>query len=267
MRSDNMRQLDFYPGGNHSALVIGAGAIGSYVAFGLKRMGVKKVTVVDFDTVAGINLPNQFFSESLTSDVDDGTLLKTIALQSTLDMMMPGNGIEIFSMKMEEYLEIARDSNKHFNAVFPLVDDMNVRKYLFDFMQNRALLANYLIDSRVGGQYAHVYSIDMNNDEDVQYYKDSLWSNEESQRLPCTGTAVIDVSFCVAGECIGRFRQAMLGKLQVLDTFHDYSVGSSCIFQAKKPRKPIADVVRNNDFVANVGMQSSEVADVQQNTD
>ena len=67
LNPDFWRQTDFYKPteDKRSCLVVGAGAEGSWVTYGLARMGVKDITVIDFDKVEAHNLPNQFFAESL----------------------------------------------------------------------------------------------------------------------------------------------------------------------------------------------------------
>jgi len=227
MEPNHWRQMDFYnPKNNHSVLIVGAGSIGSYVAFGLARMGVKDITVVDFDTVASHNLPNQFFSESLPDEEE--TILKVNALSTAIKLIMPNKNISIHPMKIENFLE--NNESNHYNAIFTLVDCMNVRKFIYSFLKHRAMFADYLIDARVGGEYANVFSIPLRRNSARTFYESTLWSNSDSEELPCTGRSVIDVTFCVAGECIGRFRAAMNQKLRVYHTFHSYNIGSSVIF-------------------------------------
>jgi len=43
--------------------IIGCGAVGSFSALSLCKMGVKHLTLIDPDTVNSENLPNQFFRE------------------------------------------------------------------------------------------------------------------------------------------------------------------------------------------------------------
>lgn len=247
MQVDHWRQLDFYkPTNNHRVLVIGAGSIGSYVVFGLARMGVKHITVVDHDTVANHNLPNQFFTED-GLPTEENTLFKVIALQKTISLIMPKVNITVIPKKIEECIEEVCGYN--YNAIFTLVDDMNVRKWIWTYVKANGRF-NYLIDARIGGEYSNILSINTRIQHDKEYYESTLWSNEESAPLPCTGTAVIDVTFEVAGACIGRFRQAMAEKLQVLHTFHSHNIGSSALMAYKR----IPDnAERTAEFIQTVG--------------
>ena len=43
--------------------IIGAGATGSFTALSLAKMGIRNITIYDFDTVEEHNLPNQFYRQ------------------------------------------------------------------------------------------------------------------------------------------------------------------------------------------------------------
>ena len=257
MKPDYQRQMNFYsPTARHNVLIIGAGSTGSYLAFALARMGVKDITVVDFDTVENHNLPNQFFSESQLSEKEN-ELFKVFALEASLRQFMPD------TMKSITYTSIAKNikecyeevfpSGKTYSAIFMAVDDMNVRKWLWTEFESKGHRTKYYIDPRTGGEYANIFSIKTDNSLCKTVYEQNLWSNEEVEPLPCTGRAVIDVTLCVVGECVGRFRQAMKNKLQVIWTFHSYNIGSSAIMA----HLPLGDnpANRDNAFVTGVGTE------------
>ena len=77
MRIDYWRQLDIFDPMKFNApvVIIGAGALGGWVANVLTKSGVRDLTVYDFDKVEEHNLPNQPYGI-----VDIGKL-KVIALQ------------------------------------------------------------------------------------------------------------------------------------------------------------------------------------------
>lgn len=221
--ADHWRGLDFYkptsdPRGH--VLIAGAGAIGSYVAFGLLRMGVRRVTVVDFDKVEQHNLPNQFFAEEgLVGDV-----YKVTALSRTIKFMMPNADIRIFPLRIEAYLETEDYANTSFSAVVSAVDDMNVRKWMFQKLQHIPLF----LDSRTGGLYTNIYAVITASEMAVKYYEESLHSNEEAVPLSCSGQAIIDASMATAAELIARYRTYTMSKrLQAICTFHDYKIGQA----------------------------------------
>lgn len=249
MKPDYQRQMSFYsPNSAHKVLVIGAGSIGSYIVFGLARMGVKNITVVDFDNVENHNLPNQFFSEQQLPE-QNGTLLKVIALESSLRQFMPDTmasvKLRVVAKPIEECINEINDVE--YTAIFTAVDKMDVRKYVWNQIQNRNLRTKYLIDPRVGGLYANIFSLSWDSLSAMQVYEKNLWDDSEIEELPCTARSIIDTTFTVAGECISRFRQAVAGKLSVIWTFHDYAHGSSSIMAHYQIKDD--GVKRDNEFV------------------
>lgn len=258
MKADYQRQMNFYsPSARHNVLIVGAGSTGSYLAFGLARMGVKDITVVDFDTVENHNLPNQFFSESQLSEKEN-ELFKVFALEASLRQFMPDTMRSInwkaIPKNIKEVWDEVFPSGLQYSAIFMAVDDMKIRKWLWTEFKAKGHKTRWYIDPRTGGEYANIFSVDTKDMESRNIYEENLWSNEEVAPLPCTGRAVIDVTLCVVGECIGRFRQCMKNNLQVIWTFHSYNIGSSVIMAHKK----LADnnIVRDDEFVANVGTET-----------
>ena len=224
--SEHWRGLDFYQPKNDSnpkVVIIGCGAIGSYTAFGLARLGVKELVLIDFDTVEGHNLPNQFFAESL--NIKEG-IFKTSALEATIKLMVKDVSIKSFPLKFEQ---VFPDEWKDASAIIVAVDDMNVRKFIY----NKVLECNnrqLLLDARIGGIYANIYTIDMVCRSHREYYESSLYSNDYVKPLPCTGQSICDVSMAVAGELVGRYRTYAMGKTYPsLHSFHDYGMGHSWI--------------------------------------
>ncbi|MFA5772935.1 MAG: ThiF family adenylyltransferase, partial [Thermoplasmata archaeon] len=194
MKVDYWRQLDFYNPANDNSevLIIGAGSIGSYTAFCLQRMGVKNITVVDFDSVEPHNLPNQFFIPPME------TTLKVKALYETLAVLNPtADRIRIQPVEWE----IFRQTNNlsAYNTVFMCVDDMNVRKSIYvAFKQVGSNI--FLCDARVGGLFGHVFSVCMTDSFDREYFEAKLWANEDAAPLPCTATITNYVAMGISAE-------------------------------------------------------------------
>lgn len=230
--ADHWRGLDFYqPTADRKSkvIIVGCGAIGSYTAFGLARLGVKELILIDHDTVEGHNLPNQFFAESL--NIKEG-IFKVHALEATIKLLVPDVKITSFPIKWEQMdLSIVNTAS----AIVTTVDDMEVRKTIFTNIHD--LDIGLILDARIGGLFANVYSIPYNKwSESYEYYKDSLYPNSRAAVLPCTGQSVCDVSMAVAGELVGRYRTAMMNKLETpaWHTFHDYKI-SQCWAQQYNP--------------------------------
>uniref|UniRef100_A0A6H1ZM71 Putative ubiquitin activating domain contining protein n=1 Tax=viral metagenome TaxID=1070528 RepID=A0A6H1ZM71_9ZZZZ len=230
---DYWRQLDFYkPATNQlgKTLIVGCGATGSYVAYGLARMGVKDITICDHDIVEEHNLPNQMFAESLfkPSDLKDGLIPKVYALQKTLAFMMPNTSITYIPQKVET-LEPGR-----FNIIIQASDSMDVRKYVYNHYQDSALV---LIDPSTGGLFGNIYNIELGKRESLDYYKEYLNSSSISE-LPCTGRSIIDASMAISAAVIQSFRTyAINRRWLVMHAFHDWKLGQVLIMKTYKKEK------------------------------
>jgi molybdopterin/thiamine biosynthesis adenylyltransferase len=222
MRVDNWRQLDFYKADadKNKVLIVGAGHIGTWVALGLAMMGKKSLTVVDPDYIESHNLNTQFFSRVLVEKLgEDDKLMKVAALAATVKMIVPDCEI----MGLPERIE--QSEQRQYDAIFVAVDDMNVRKWIFNAFVGST--AKVLIDVRTGGEYFNVFAIEQGDSKSIEVYKGSLYTNEEASPLPCTGTAVVDVSLVASGEAIQRYRRFCEGTLEMVWSFHDQKLGGS----------------------------------------
>lgn len=230
--ADPWRGLNFYdPLWDKDAhvLIVGAGAIGSYTAFGLARMGVKQLTLVDYDIVEAHNLPNQFFAESL--DLTD-SLFKVEVLKSTINLIVKDVTINTFNGKYEEIPPDFLRNYRRITTVITAVDDMESRKNIF---KNYRGTRTILLDSRTGGLYANIYGIKLWLEKECQFYEKTLHTNEEAIQLPCSGQSIVDTSMAVSAELIGRYRTLAMEKYHpTLHSFHDYSTGQAWIMTARE---------------------------------
>jgi len=233
MKPLQWRGLDFFnPDIAHpNVLIIGCGHIGSYLAFGVARMGVKSITVVDQDMVEPHNLPNQFFGETLVKDLsDEPTLFKVVALQQTIKWMMPSVEIQVIPTRIEA-ADIKFDN---YGCIMVAVDDMNVRKWIWSQLE-LATKPKLLIDARTGGQFANIFGIVLVNDVSRSIYKENLYDNSEVPELPCTGTSIIDVSFAVVADCLQKYRQYVKRRSIVgIHTFHDGITGTTSLMRIRE---------------------------------
>jgi len=253
MRAQQWRGLDFYDQNRTDrVLIIGAGHIGSYIAYYLAKLGVKDIRVVDFDYVEPHNLPHQFLAESLVENVaEDAKILKVDILKSTIDFMVRNNNVRYIASKIEDaYDEIANGKDPFPTVIFSCVDSMAVRKWIYE----KFVIAPLIIDVRTGGQYVNIYSIRTALKDECQFYQDSLYTDEEAAPLPCTGTAIIDVAAAASAEAVNRFRLWTNGRLAIQQSFDDYSTGVHSLMKFKSldiemhPEKRDADTSVTSNF-------------------
>lgn len=225
MKAEAWRGTDFYRASSdhNRVLIVGAGHIGSFVAYGLARLGVKDITVVDPDIVEAHNLPHQFFAESLVAKLPkDAKIDKVSLLQKTIEFMVGDCNIKTHVGKIETIWDSLEAVP---NVIFSCVDKMATRTWLFN--KAEAIGADAFFDARTGGEYARVFSILLNYDSAIEHYRTTLHTDEEGVQLPCTGQAIIDVSMVISGEMVQRYRRFVSKKLSPMETFHDCAIGTS----------------------------------------
>ncbi len=180
--------------------IVGCGAIGSYVASSLAKMGLTNFHLYDFDKVEAHNLPNQFFKES-----DVGKL----KVDATYEAMIDFNsdvGVIGYTKKVEK-------------SAFPLdakiviscVDVMEVRKYLFEKCK-KSKDVQLFIDCRMGGLQGQVYVVDLTNKKEIANYEKSLFSNEEAVQLRCTEKSIIFTVLGIASIVCGTVVKVIKGE-------------------------------------------------------
>lgn len=175
-----------------SATVIGCGAIGSFVAVGLAKMGVKDQTLYDFDKVEIENVPVQLHGKQWIGGN------KAEATRQMIDMLSPEkSNIEIRDKWDGQSIKT--------DVVVSAVDDLDVRKAIWQGVKYDSAV-KILVDARIGGQAMKLFAIDPCNEKDIKEYDGSLKSTKGSE-LPCTERGVIDVSLFASALLIRSIRR------------------------------------------------------------
>jgi len=152
-----------------NCFVYGAGSIGSHVVMGLAKIGIKNITVYDFDEIEDSNIPAQFYKmESKGLKVD---CLKKIVKEFT------GIDIEIESKKIEEDFSPVISLNSIHIVAF---DNIEGRKLLIEKLKDFPVV---MIDGRIGGFNYQKYNIRCDNDKEVEDYLKTL--DGEFSELEC----------------------------------------------------------------------------------
>lgn len=181
-----LRQLEFFDPHTIDATIhiIGVGAIGSHIAEMMVRMGVKDITLYDFDTVDTHNIPNQMYR-----DCDIG-VNKCHALKSQLVLINP-EVEQTIDIRCEGYTEGTPLSG----YVFLCVDNIELRK--------KIVQANYLnpmviamFDFRMGLQDAQHYAARWSDSKDKEKLLSTMnfTAEEAKEAMP--------VSACGSALCV-----------------------------------------------------------------
>lgn len=180
-----IRQLDIVPLEKLAfpITVIGAGAIGSATVISLAKMGCSDITVWDSDTLEELNIPNQICKTSMVG------LPKVEALAELADELTE-NRIKKVNQR---YLGQSLDS-----VVIITVDNMTARQKLWKRVKlNRKI--PLLIDARMGAEFARIYVIRPLDVDDVEFYRQNLYSSQEAEHLPCSARSIIYCPVVVGG--------------------------------------------------------------------
>lgn len=181
------RQLDLIPLESLSVpvTIIGAGAIGSWVALTLAKMGMEDIEVWDFDKVDTVNLNSQFYRRS---DVEQ---LKVAAL---MDMVKQFTGVNINGIA-KPYSGAERFGG----IVIAAVDSMKVRKTIWDVHSGQAVACKAIIDPRMGAETAHLYVMNPMDPADDESYRKTLYSDDEAVQERCTAKATVYTASLLGG--------------------------------------------------------------------
>ncbi len=184
---DYWRQLDvFSPSSFKTPVhVVGIGAIGSYVAETLCKMGVSDLTVYDFDTVEAHNLPNQLFY------LADCGKKKAEALRWRLHR---ATGVEVKAV-----CESVDGSKPFSGVVFLCVDTMGCRRTIWEKAIRYQLACRLMVEIRMAAEGGLVYTVNPCNPHDVEGWEKTLYTDEEAEESACTNRAISSTVKILAG--------------------------------------------------------------------
>lgn len=165
--------------------ILGCGALGSWIALNLAKMGISDITAYDYDIVKDVNIGGQIYR---TKDIDK---LKTKALK---EIIKEFSDIEIKTIdgKVTKNTEL----NTELNTIYILsFDTFEQRKILYELVKD---FKCYVLDVRVGGEEYNIRLIDTFNDKHMKDWKKSL--NLTPTQLPCGARSISYTNLSVAAE-------------------------------------------------------------------
>jgi molybdopterin/thiamine biosynthesis adenylyltransferase len=200
--------------------IIGAGAIGSYTALTLTKMGCTHLTVWDKDNVELHNISNQLFNrESLGTP-------KVVAVEQECKRYAPtGVDVEIYN----EFYE-GQTLDKH-DVVIALTDNIEGRAKAFEaaFKSQKAML---FIDGRMGAETLRTFVFNPKDpDASKEYYEDYI-EDVQNEELPCTARSIIYnvlMAASLISSYVKRFVQGEPAPFQIIYNFKDYSQCKSLV--------------------------------------
>jgi molybdopterin/thiamine biosynthesis adenylyltransferase len=169
--------------------IIGAGAIGSWTALALAKMGFGDITVYDHDTIEMENMNSQFYPRR------DVGRLKVDALA---DLVRDFTGTSIYN-RAHKYTGHNFNERIFPGIVISAVDSMEVRKLVWDNHKNKSPGTKAIIDPRMGAETALLYVMNPMDAKDQSSYEKSLYSDASAVQERCTAKATIYTANMLSG--------------------------------------------------------------------
>lgn len=158
-------------------VIIGCGAVGSFTALSLCKMGIGHMTLIDPDKVSTENLPNQYFKED---DLGKKKVDACSDLIRRFDKQIPM--VTLSRPFIKQKLEG--------DIVISSVDSMEVRKRVW-----RSIVSDkkvkLLIDPRMAAQVIQVYTASPGDPSSLKAYEATLIDETEALQDRCTARSII----------------------------------------------------------------------------
>lgn len=158
---------------NNSIHVIGVGALGSWMAEGLVRMGFDNINLYDDDTVTPHNISNQNY---VNSDIEEEKIKKITERLKAINpnLRIKTNGRYVFDPEKKNYLT---------GYVFLCLDNIDTRRMI---VENNPYVM-FWTDIRIGLEEGQVYSA--TRIERQNLLNTMQWTHDDEER-------VVQVSAC-----------------------------------------------------------------------
>lgn len=151
--------------------IIGVGAVGSYIALQLAKLGISNLTIWDFDTVEEHNITNQIYTRN------DLGKKKVDALEEHLKASNPSINI----IKKGKY-----ENQKLSGIVFMEVDSIELRHDIALYNQYNQNI-ELVIDGRIALETGVVYTVDWLNEAEVENYINLTDFKDSDVIVPTSG--------------------------------------------------------------------------------
>jgi hypothetical protein len=208
--------------------IVGAGAIGSFTALGLLKMGFKNLVLWDHDLVAVENIGTQIYGHN------DIGKPKVKALKAWLEKAGPDNSdgrafhIETEHRKwsLDDYFGWEREED---GVVVLAVDSMAARKQIwesirrYNFDPDADCAVDWVLDARMGAEHLSLYTMNPGVegiDPDGETYRKSLYTDENALKEPCTAAGTAYTAFAAATVVCKAVKDVLTGNPKYARILH-----------------------------------------------
>lgn len=219
------RQADIIPcdvAARTPVTIVGAGAIGSWVAMLLAKSGFTNLTVYDHDTVDAVNMSSQGYR------FKDIGKAKVYALKDMLDDCVPT------PLDANRFIPTKWSLNTHAAGILVLaVDDMAARKDIYNGVKRGMFMTTHVIDTRMGAEVAMLYTTKPHSED---WYEKTLYSNEDSVQERCTAKATIYTACALSSMVVQTIKQVACGEDYNKNIQWNIKEGSQELWKSKQNR-------------------------------
>lgn len=188
-----------------SFVVVGAGAIGSFFATTLAKMGAKKITVYDHDTIEEHNISNQIYPISSVGQAKVEALstmvisLGDCLIKTVKDKWTPKNAVEC-------------------DVIVSAVDDMDARAAIWNYYCDKSA---FFIDGRMAAMVYKVYGVDLSDVDARLYYSKTLHTNAQSEQERCGEKSIIFTVLGVVNSMLNQVKQYLMKEYRPTEVIAD----------------------------------------------
>jgi molybdopterin/thiamine biosynthesis adenylyltransferase len=198
---------------NKKALVVGAGAIGNYVALNLANSGFKNIDILDYDTIEDTNLNRQILFYDKVGERKSQTLCERIKSLGKIRSRS-------FCYKIDENSKEFFEKNKY-DVIFGCLDNFRARYFLSEYCKD---FKTTLIDGGTSDMSGSLAIYSPGKTPCIKCKKnlklDSEVKRSCGQALPSVVIPNIIVGSLMVGESMNIFRSEILNKRIVYDSFN-----------------------------------------------
>lgn len=202
------RQMDLIPLSVLSTPIniIGAGAIGSFTALALAKMGFENITAIDFDHIDIENMNCQFFRFTDIGSPKVEALQKLIKDFTNTEITIVN---DMWNGKILDGITICA------------VDSMAVRKQVFDAYNRKAFNSIAVIDPRMGAETSALYQYNPLSPKECDGYSKTLYSDEDAVQERCTAKSTIYCSLGISSIICTAVKELLVNKNRIKNVVYD----------------------------------------------
>lgn len=196
MRDRHLRYFDLLPdwARDRPVTIIGAGAVGSWAALALGKMGFRRLAVWDGDVVTEPNLGVQAYGDAALGKPKVTALAEELARHGASMTGVPRmyDGSVAFP-----------------GVVVSAVDKMDARRLIWEAHRRLGAAIEFIIDPRMGAEQALLFVV--RPFADHEWYEKTLYDSSLAVQEKCTAKATIPCAMALGAEVAKVVRDAVVG--------------------------------------------------------